>query len=42
VRSKIAGFLAALGLVFGAVSYGDMEDTEDQQRFAVTLEHAVP
>jgi sensor domain CHASE-containing protein len=31
VRSKIAVLLAALGLVFGAVSCGGMEDMEDQE-----------
>ena len=31
VRSKIAVLLAALGLVFGAVSCGGMEDQEDQE-----------
>ena len=31
MRSKIAVLLAALGLVFGAVSCGGMEDTEDQE-----------
>ena len=31
MRSKIAVFLAALGLVFGAVSCGVMEDMEDQE-----------
>jgi hypothetical protein len=31
VRTRIAALLAALGLVFGAVSCGGMEDQEDQE-----------
>ena len=31
VRTKIAALLAALGLVFGAVSCVGMEDQEEQQ-----------
>ena len=31
MRSKVAVFMAAVGLVFGAVSCGGMQDMEDQE-----------